>query len=149
MRYQATHYMQTLAAGLTATPSGTPIDGSAANGTFSASFTTAPFFVGEALIATVVLAALDAPALGAVKIQGCIDASSNNADVGDEALINWFDLPGVSATGASVTTQSVSGVGLTPWTIPWCGPRWIRLVYTWTSGTSRFSATVQWKGINS
>lgn len=114
----------------------------------SASFTSAAFYVGSALGFSLSFSTPDAAADGSVKLQCCNDPSAMNPQLGDANLVNWADLDFKNSSGASITSQTVSGQSLIVFEKSDCYFRWIRLVYTRNSGTASFTARVQCKGIS-
>lgn len=76
----------------------------------------------------------DAP-VGTLKLQ-----ASNDFDPGRPNLAptNWSDIAN--------TSQAVNGAGIAFYNIPDSMYRWVRLVYTFTSGTGTLTARIQTKG---
>lgn len=73
--------------------------------------------------------------VGSLKLQ-----ASNDFDAGRPmaAPVNWTDI--------ALTTQAVNGAGTAFYNIPDSMYRWVRLVYTFTSGTGSMTARIQTKG---
>ena len=85
--------------------------------------------------------------VGTVKIQGCVDASAHGEDVPDVNLVNWFDMAFIDpTTGLWVTSQAISSATTCVFESTDCSVRYIRLVYTKTSGSCTLSAKAQIKG---
>lgn len=117
-------------------PNGTHLDGYSS----AASFTSAALFVGASRALLLSILAIGT-AVGTVKLQACNDASNTTSgpERPSSALANWYDL---TFTGA------VSGDTLVNFSDPDCTYRWVRVVYTRTSGTSTFTVRAQQKGIS-
>lgn len=74
---------------------------------------------------------------GTVKLQACNDVERRE-NVPDANLTNWFD---VASGGNRVVSASVTGPGVYHLTDPECMYRWLRVVYTRSSGS--ITATVR------
>lgn len=130
--------------------SSTLLDGTNAQ---AASFNSAGFFVGRAMFFKVVVVAPSTGSpVGTLKVQGTIDVSrqaGGGSDLPDSGLVNWYDLSFVDpSTGAISTTQAVTSSGGTfVFQENACGDRYIRVVWTKTSGSITPLVRVQYKGI--
>lgn len=105
----------------------------------STTFTSEPVFVGriKMLSATLSCPSTGTP-VGTVKLQGCNDRELNS-EVPDSSLSNWFDITDLSASVSSATVAALED--------PDVCYRWVRLVYTRTSGSITATARIQVKGI--
>lgn len=78
--------------------------------------------------------------IGVFKLQGSNDAGDNGSGQGVSQPSNWTDI--------TDSPQSISGgPGSLLFDITECGYRWVRLVYTRTSGSAAASATINTKGV--
>ncbi len=114
-----------------------------------ASFTTAAFPVMRARgwCAVVSWPSTGTP-VGTMKVQASVNREANYPDKPDTALTEWVDLPFVDMTsGLYVTSFAISGSGSQGLADPDCYYRWIRFVYTRTSGNIVPKIEVQYKGV--
>lgn len=78
--------------------------------------------------------------IGTFKLQGSNDAGDNGSGQGVSQPTNW--------TNITSSPQDVSGTsGSLLYDVTECSYRWVRLVYTRTSGTATASATINTKGV--
>lgn len=110
-------------------------------------WTSAAVFVGRIQGYTVVVSCPSTGTpVGTVKVQGCIDRNAAMGDKPDENLTTWFDLSFVDSTGAAFTNATISSASTAIFEELSCYYRYIRVVYTRSSGTGTFTAKVQLKG---
>ncbi len=130
----------------------TPVyDGSV---TTSATTNTAPMFIGDAqsLIVVASCPSTGTP-VGFLSLEGCIDQSTNpqGKEYPNEALVKWYALAFYDprdTAGTLVASYAVSSAGTFVFEHPKpCGHRWVRVVWTKTSGTIKLTARGQWKGV--
>lgn len=149
MRLQDTRVLQ-----FPGTDSTTPVPDNALDGyTVSASFDSIPFFVGRDLGYTVVISCPSTGTPNATcKLQGCIDpARGEKGDLPDAGLANavWWDLDLLDPqTNTTSVTRTISGATTAVFMEDSCMYRWIRLVWTNTSGSAVVTARIQFKGIS-
>ncbi len=74
--------------------------------------------------------------VGSLKLQGCNDSGRNGS-----VLTNWFDI-----TAPVSSVSAVSDDGSTTWNYTNIGYKWIRLVYTRSSGFATFLVRCNVKG---
>jgi len=78
--------------------------------------------------------------VGTFSLQGSNDAGDNGSGQGVSQPVNWSTITGSS--------QAISGTpGNILFDVTECSYRWVRLVYTATSGSGTVSATINTKGI--
>jgi len=84
---------------------------------------------------------------GSIALQGTNDFSQfEGADVPDSTLVNWSALGfWDEATTSWVLSKAVAGAQSYMFTIPVVGARWVRAVWTNTSGTALLTMTYQSK----
>ena len=75
---------------------------------------------------------------GTVKLQGCNDIERNWRHSDEENLVNWFDIDGATSELSSHTSITIEH--------PFARYRWLRMVYTRTSGEITITCKVQLKG---
>jgi hypothetical protein len=121
-----------------------PLDGTVA---FSATFTTAAVWLGQAKSFAVVLTCPSTGApVGTVKLQASVDNARNDITTPDAAVSRWYDLTFTDeSTGLPVTSQAVSGASTIVFEELAAGYRWFRLVWTRGSGNITPTAFVQLK----
>ncbi len=123
----------------------------------SATTNTAPMFIGDAQSVIVVAScpATGSP-VGFLSLEGSIDQSTNpqGKEYPNEALTKWYALAFYDprdAAGTLVTASQyavAAGGGTFVFELPKpCGHRWVRVVWTKTSGTIKLTARGQWKGV--
>jgi len=78
-------------------------------------------------------------AAGTFKLQGSNDPGDNGSGQGVSQPTNWTDI--------SDSPQAVSGAGSVLWDVTECSYRWVRMIYTATSGTGTLNAIINTKGI--
>ena len=107
----------------------------------SASFNTAGFPIHQAIGYAVSLSwpATGTP-VGTLKLQACVDPSLNFDAKPDAGLVNWYDI-----TSASVALTG--GAGTQMFLDPEAMYRWVRVVWTRTSGSLSLTTNIQFKGI--
>lgn len=112
--------------------------------TIATSFTTNPIplhhFIGYSV--TVSCPSTGSP-VGTFKIQGCNDLERRDGQP-DANLVNWFD---IASGGDRVVSQAVSNATVGALSDPQCMYRWLRIVYTRTSGTITATIKLQRKTI--
>lgn len=127
---------------------GLPLDGY----TISASFNSAPVFIGRILGYCLVVSC---PSTGSpsatVKVQGCVDIpkkNSLNEEQPDTGLVQWFDvaLPDPRTNNIAVS-QTISGASTAVFLETTAMYRWLRLVWTNSSGSALVTAHLEIKGI--
>lgn len=78
--------------------------------------------------------------VGIFKLQGSNDAGDNGSGQGVSQPTNWTDI--------TTSPQSISGSpGSLLFDVTECSYRWVRLVYTRTSGSATANATMNTKGV--
>lgn len=127
------------------------LDGSVA---YAATFTAMPFRVERVgtLSIHVSCPATGTPN-GSFAIQGTNDASSREGSGGndntDANMVNWATLSFFDeATGLTVQSKAVSGASQFIVTIPIVSSRWVRLVWTNTSGSANLTVKVQTRAVS-
>ena len=76
---------------------------------------------------------------GTLKLQASSDVGTDpGTGMSNVTVSNWTDLTG--------TSQAISASGDHMWTLQNMGYRWVRIVYTRTSGDDTFSARLNGKG---
>lgn len=77
--------------------------------------------------------------VGTFKLQGSNDAGDTGSGQGVSQPTNWTDITN--------SPQAISGTpGSLLYDVTACGYRWVRLVYTATSGSATLNATINTKG---
>lgn len=86
---------------------------------------------------------------GAFSLQGSNDISAQEGNVkADVNLLNWAALSFFDeATGAQVQTKAIAGAQTFLFTVQQLGCRWVRVVWTNTSGTANLTIRPQAKSI--
>jgi hypothetical protein len=120
------------------------LDGSAAQAT---SWTSSPIYVGNAQLYSLVLTCPSTGSpVGTVKLQACDDRARVASQMPDPRLTNFYDLVFYDASGNQVTSQAVSGASTIAFEETACAYRWVRVVYTATSGSITPTVSLQVKG---
>ena len=131
---KGSQYFQTQAAD-GASQSGTPLDG--ATTITGASFTTAGMFAGDLDRASIVVSCPSTGSpVGTIKIQGSLDANQNvHGQRPDANVATWFTMPALDPVLATyVSAQTLNGASTLTFFVNPCTVRWLRVVYTRTSG---------------
>lgn len=102
----------------------------------AASITTNPVWLGHMYLYAIQAVFTGAP-VGTLKIQTSCDDGGPN--VTSPTITNWSDYTGSS--------QAISAAGNFTWRVTADGDKWVRLVYTKTSGTGSLGVTVNMKGV--
>ena len=113
----------------------------------SSTFTSVPVYLGnvDAYSLAFTCPSTGSP-VGTVGLQACNDRP-RLADQPDSKLANWIPLYFLPQGGSTpVSTQSVSGATQVLFEELVCSYRWVRLVYTATSGSITATAKIQIKG---
>lgn len=76
--------------------------------------------------------------VGTIKLQGSCDPGTLNIQIAPTSVINWNDI--------SDSSQAVSGSGIVDWNYNGAFFKWLRVVYTSTSGTGTLTITANGKG---
>jgi hypothetical protein len=77
---------------------------------------------------------------GTFKLQASNDEGANDLKLADASITNWTDVDG--------SDQAITEAGNHMWNVQNCGYRWVRVVYTFTSGTGSITvARMNVKGV--
>jgi hypothetical protein len=77
---------------------------------------------------------------GSLKLQCSNDEGAIETNIPNATITNWTDIAG--------STQAISAAGNHTWNVQNCGYRWVRFVYTATSGSGTItSARFNVKGV--
>lgn len=78
--------------------------------------------------------------VGTIKLQGSTDPGNTdiNVDITGAGVVNWNDIVNSS--------QAVTGAGHVTWNYQGIGYRWIRVIYTRSSGTGNVTVIANGKG---
>lgn len=125
------------------TPSSTAVNAYVA----AASFNSGVFYVGQlrSFDVQVTCPSTGSP-VGTITLQGSNDFGRLHDMRGDDGVSHWFDLKFDDESGAPVTAQTLNGASTLVFEELNCTYRWLRMVYTRTSGTCTMTAIVQGKG---
>lgn len=113
-----------------------------ATGDLGASFDSAPFRIESQVYTAIQAVWTGTLPIGVLKVQASNDQGTDNVGTG---VTNWSDIPASgSLNPATVSVSGASGNGL--FEIREAGYKWIRVVYTRTSGTGSIAITINAKG---
>jgi len=115
----------------------TIIDNGDASGDLTSDAVLLDFHLGYCVSATVTTSGSIG---GSLALQGAVDfgGSSPSQSVNATDVADWVDIAG--------STQTITGAGVVTWNVEGAYYKWVRLVYTSTSGTGNITAKINAKG---